>query len=155
MFLQTFFKKTEAVTLRLPRNGVGLSTVLATGDCDFWKSQSKTADVTATIRLPSRHIGPGTCLIANFLTLLCFNKRVLSIFTYRYFCEFIKSLSLGDAGLQIESSTIQISSRPNWISDYDPNLIPTTIMCQRSRFQYKFDIFSIKVDLTFNLFSMF
>ena len=55
-------------------------------------------------------------------------------------------VSLGDAGLRIESSTIGISSRPNLIVDYNLIPIPTTILCQRLRFQYKFDLFLIKVN---------
>ena len=36
-------------------------------------------------------------------------------------------VSLGNGGLQIESSKIRISSRPSSIVDYDPIPIPTTL----------------------------
>ena len=55
-------------------------------------------------------------------------------------------ISLGSGCLQIESSTIQISSRPNLIVDYDPILIPTTILYPRSQLGYKCDLFLIKIN---------
>ena len=52
-------------------------------------------------------------------------------------------LSLGDVGLQIESSKIRISSRPNLIIKKDLIPIPTTILYCWSRFWYKFILFCI------------
>ena len=54
-------------------------------------------------------------------------------------------LSLGDAGLQIESLMILISSRPSLIVNYNPIPIKTTISYWWSQFQYKFDLFLIKI----------
>ena len=41
---------------------------------------------------------------------------------------------------------IGIPSRPNSIVDYNMNLIPTKDLSRQSWFQYKFDLFLIKVD---------
>ena len=56
-------------------------------------------------------------------------------------------VSLGDAGLKIELLTIQIPSHPHSIANYDTNLIPTTDSRPWSRFQYKFELPLIKVNL--------
>ena len=59
------------------------------------------------------------------------------------------TVSLGDAGLRIKWSMIWISSHPNSIFDYDPILIPMTILCRQLQFLYKFDLFlmfSSKID---------
>ena len=58
-----------------------------------------------------------------------------------------KLVSLGDAGLHIKSSTIQIPSRPDLIIDYNMNPIPTTDSSRQTRFQFKFNPFLIKVNL--------
>ena len=63
-------------------------------------------------------------------------------------------LSLGDAGLQTESSTIWISSHSNLIVDYDPIQITTTRSYCWSQFQSNFDLLLIKL-ITFDLFLMF
>ena len=57
-----------------------------------------------------------------------------------------KVLSLGDAGLRIESLTIRIPSRPNLIVDFHPIWNPTTKLYHRSRFWSNFDLFSITID---------
>ena len=55
-------------------------------------------------------------------------------------------VSLGDVGLQIESSTISIPSSQNLIIDFGPIRNPTTKLYHRSRFRSNFDFFSIKID---------
>ena len=51
-----------------------------------------------------------------------------------YYFSKTKLLSLGDAGLQIELSTIRIPSHPDSIVGYNTNPIPTTDLSPRSRF---------------------
>ena len=65
-----------------------------------------------------------------------------------------RAVSLGHAGLHIESSTIRIPSRPNSIVDNNMNWIPSWRLSRWSRFWYNFDIILIKIDqfrCSFNL----
>ena len=53
-------------------------------------------------------------------------------------------VKVGDAGLQISSLTIRISSCLNLIIDFGPIRIQTTRLYRRSRFWSKFNLLSIK-----------
>ena len=102
----------------------------------------------------------------NFLRLAPVKVHLLLFIYYKKDLQFIKNilmlsiygshasisegelgLRVGDAGLRIKSSMIRIPSRPDSIVDYDTYPIPMTILSLQSKFQYKFDNFSIKVNL--------
>ena len=86
-----------------------------------------------------------TCLVmiySHFVTKWQ-NSNFLKTIVWKNACSLV---SLGHAGLRIESSRIRIPSHPNLIIDNDKNPISRQRLSQRSGFQCNFDLFLIKVD---------